>query len=148
MTFQELENTLRSAPSARVGVGATESEIGRAESELGTRITGDYRAFLAAFGWLEWEGKEVYGLGSDVPFHLNLVEITVSERGAMQPPLPHNLLPLMNDGAGNLSCLDTGSPRQEVVFWDHEDSTAQRPQVEAGTFLEWLVEKLELNPDR
>lgn len=125
-------------------MGATEREITAAEKLLGVHILGGYRSFLKDFGWGGVECLELYGLGRDVPRHLNLSEITQSERQKMNPPLQAHLIPLMNDGGGNLYCINTqteGEPK--VVFWDHENSKDQLPEFEAITFAAWLNAELD-----
>jgi len=50
----------------------------------------------------------------------------------------------MNDGGGNLYCVDTKSGTEPVVvFWDHNLDSDQEPEREAESFEEWLYEKLE-----
>lgn len=107
MTFDELRALLVEVGPLEVGKGAPTAAIEAAEKALGIFIRGDYRRFLEHFGWGGVGGIEVYGLGDDVPRHLSLVNITRSERSEMFPRLRPELLPIMNDGAGNLYCLDT-----------------------------------------
>jgi SMI1-KNR4 cell-wall len=113
-----------------VGIGATEVEITSAEQELRLSIQGSYRDFLRQFGWDGAGAFELYGLGSDVPPHLDLIRITRSEREVMEPSLRTYLLPLMNDGGGNLYCLDIRTtPEPVVVFWDHSRPANQAPDL-------------------
>jgi hypothetical protein len=78
-----------------------------------------------------------------VPPWLNLVEMTRSEREQMRPALPHHLIPLMNDGGGNLYCLDSrGAGEPPVVFWDHEAGDQQQPAEVAPDFISWLAGEL------
>ena len=120
------------------------TQIVDAERSLGIPIEGAYRSFLMQFGWGGVEHLELYGLGKDAPAYLELVAMTQSERTEMNPRLRPALLPVMNDGAGNLYCLDT-SVRGEppVVFWDHTQGTDQVPELEAADFASWLSGELD-----
>lgn len=144
MTFDELAEKLNEHPSKAFGRGATEEEINAASALLGVPFKGDYRRFLRRFGWGGVGHWEVFGLGSDVPSHLNLSVLTQSERTEMHPRIPHHLLPFRNDGGGNHYCLDTRVPGEPpVVFWDHEAGEKQKPYRVADNFLSWLVAKFE-----
>ncbi|CAN5884843.1 hypothetical protein BH11MYX4_BH11MYX4_03280 [soil metagenome] len=57
----------------------------------------------------------------------------------MATKLPVSLVPIMNDGGGNLYCLDSRSAEPSVVFWDHEAGEKQDPTVESATFCDWLI---------
>jgi cell wall assembly regulator SMI1 len=142
MTFDELRTLLNRSGPLEVGKGATKAEIEAAEQALGVSIRGDYRGFVQEYGWGGVGYIELYGLGDDVPPHLNLVDITQSERTEMSPCLRTELLPIMNDGGGNLYCLDTKPDGPKVVFWDHEDTADQAPVVDAPDFSAWLASKL------
>lgn len=145
MDFATLKPRLEEHPTKDLGDGATVAQIQAAELELGVVLKGSYRAFLQSFGWGGVEDIEIFGLGPDVPRHLNLVEVTKSERNEAQPPLPPHLIPVMNDGAGNLYCLDAGEAYREeypVVFWDHEAGSDQEAEQVAGDFAEWLSERI------
>jgi hypothetical protein len=139
MNFDELKQVMSASGSLEVGSGASEAEIQTAEASLGVRVKGDYRKFLLEFGWGGVGYLELYGLGQDVPKHLDLVEITKSERTEMSPRLRLDLLPIMNDGAGNLVCLETTSDGPQVVLWDHEEPEDQEPTVEADDFASWFA---------
>lgn len=123
-----------------VGRGASDVEICHAEALLALRIPEDYRWFLTEFGWGGAGSWELFGLGVDVPSFLDLVKITQSERSDMRPRLQRHLLPIMNDGGGNLYCLDTSMDAPSVVFWDHTQNEDQTPEIEATDFLTWLGE--------
>jgi hypothetical protein len=127
------------------GNGAREAEITEAEHALSIAIRGSYREFLRIFGWGGRNAFEMYGLGEDVPPYLSLVGITRSERTEMEPPLPPYLLPLMNDGGGNLYCLDTRIAIVEppVVLWLHDESVDQVPAIQASAFVAWFARLLE-----
>ncbi len=144
MTFDSLAKRLRTHPQATVGPGVSEREIIAAERALGVPIEGGYRKFLNAFGWAEIGWFEIYGLGDGVPSHLHLVQMTISERAEAHPLTPHHLLPIFNDGAGNLHCLDTTTGDEPaIVFWDHERSENQTPDPQAESFAQWLGDLLD-----
>ncbi|WP_438033472.1 SMI1/KNR4 family protein [Sorangium sp. So ce204] len=139
MGVDELRMIFDEIPSQSVGCGATDSEIAAAERRLGINLNGEFREFLRVYGWGGILSVELYGLGGDVPSHLDLVRITESERGEMSPRLPGYLVPIMNDGGGNLYCLDTRVDEPPVVLWDHEAGEDQEPSVEGSRFVEWLL---------
>ena len=52
-------------------------------------------------------------------------------------------LPVMNDGGGNLFCIDTSVAGEPiVVFWDHTAGGDQVAEVEAKSFSSWLWAQL------
>ncbi len=133
---------LRTAPC---GTGASATHIARAEVQLGVKFPSCYREFLALVGWGGIGHYEFLGLGEDVPDFLNLVGITREERELARPAMPHYLVPILNDGAGNHYCLDLRAASEEecqVVFWDHELDETQIPGVESATFESWLRERI------
>lgn len=145
MNSKMLESLVLSDRNRLQGEGANADQIAAAERELDVKLVGSYRKFLQIFGWLEVDSTEVFGLGADVPKHLDLVAITQSERTEMRPRLRKNLVPVMNDGGGNLLCIDLTSGNNEgppVVFWDHELGPDQEPELYAPTFEEWLAARV------
>jgi hypothetical protein len=66
--------------------------------------------------------------------------MTGIERG--QGGLPGDLVPVMNDGGGNLTCLVvvSGDPDKlgSVVLWDHETSPQTGPEGVHRSFCGWL----------
>lgn len=146
MKLEDLVRRMESHVDCQVGIGATEDDISRAEEALGVPLTGGYRQFLRAFGWGAIGPFELYGLGAQVPEYLHLVAITQSERREMRPRLPLYLIPIMNDGGGNLFCLDTTLSEPPIVFWDHEQGEGQEPEPEASSFIEWLDRLLDRLP--
>lgn len=143
MSFVNTANRLLEFEHREFGVGAQCSDIQDAERILGVPIRGDYRLFLLQFGWGGVEHLELFGLGADVPNYLNLVTVTLSERFEVEPRLRHDLIPVMNDGGGNLYCLDTSElDDPPVVFWDHEAGPEQIPEVVATNFNSWINDEL------
>ncbi|WP_437278067.1 SMI1/KNR4 family protein [Sorangium sp. So ce375] len=139
MSIDELRTLFDESPSRSVGRGAEDSEVAAAEQRLGIKLDGGYREFLRIYGWGGIGSVELYGLGSDVPSYLDLVCIAESERREMSPRLPEYLVPIMNDGGGNLYCLDIRVEEPLVVLWDHEAGEGQEPSVEGSSFVEWLL---------
>lgn len=142
MTFEEVAMALREHPAVDEGPGASEAEIAQAERELGLSFPTNYRLYLQTFGWLEIGSHEMFGLGRDVPEYLHLVSMTLEERTIMHPLTPHNLIPVINDGGGNLVCLDTSRSMGDdcpVVFQDH---ALDEIRDFAESFLDWLVKEM------
>lgn len=124
-----------------VGTGASDNDIALVENVLHVKFPHSYREFLLEFGWARFSHQELYGVGTNVPIHLDLIRNAVAERETMEPPLPGYLVPIMNDGAGNSYCLDCSSMSNDecpVVFWDHEERADQKPEVIAPNFHAWL----------
>jgi len=146
-TYSEIESLLKHLPGFEHGVGASAEQIRHAERQLGVAFPAEYREFLANLGWADSITAEIYGLGPDVPPWLDLVRVTLSERSEMVPRLPHSLLPIHNDGAGNHICIDTssGSRRESapIVFWSHAAGERQTPVKIADGFFDWLADTLE-----
>ncbi|HEX5744721.1 MAG TPA: SMI1/KNR4 family protein [Archangium sp.] len=148
MTFNELSELLESNLTKSFGQGVSDAEIDTASAELQVELTGGYRLFLKRFGWGGVGSIELFGLGVDVPPYLSLTEMTRSEREEMSPALPTHLIPLMNDGGGNLYCLDSrGAGEPPVVFWDHTAGEQQEPARVASDFTTWLAERVEREMD-
>ncbi|HEX8697520.1 MAG TPA: SMI1/KNR4 family protein [Myxococcaceae bacterium] len=144
MTFDQLAQKLESVPSKSFGRGASEHDLQAASARLRVNLVGGYRRFLQRFGWGGVGSFELYGLGVDVPPYLHLVAVTESERTQMLPALPLHLIPIMNDGGGNLYCLDMGKAGEPmIVFWDHTAGEEQEPQPVAPDFVSWMEERLE-----
>jgi len=140
-SYAELATRLLSFECRDLGTGVSKDEIADAERELRVQIEGGYREFLRQFGWGGVEHLELYGLGG--PPHLDLVRVTQSERAEMEPKLPARFLPVMNDGGGNLFCIDTSVAGEPiVVFWDHTAGVDQVAEVEAKSFSSWLWAQL------
>ncbi len=135
--FEELAASIRKRKDQDVGSGVSEKRIAGAERELGISIRGGYRQFLTTFGYGGFAHIELYGLGG--PSNLDLVNITISEREEMVPPLASCLLPFHNDGSGNHYCLDTKTGNEPaVVYWSHEEGPKQIPMRIADSFCHWL----------
>ena len=143
MTVDELEKILRARDDVVIGTGADEAEVEKAERSLGVAFPDALREYLRRFGHLDLGHFELYGLGSELPKYLQLVPMTLTERTESGCPLPHELVPLLNNGGGNLYCIDTCVPEAgRVVLWDHTLGTGQEPEQLSGSLPEWLAELL------
>jgi cell wall assembly regulator SMI1 len=145
MNYTSLSSLISNNPDIEHGVGATVEEIRAAEESLGVVFPQSLKMLLREFGWLARGPDEFYGLGRDVPDHLHLVRITNRERTRLHPSLPTCLLPVLNDGAGNLACLKVANDAAEdasVVWWQHERGQTQEPVVCDVSFVHWLEQRL------
>jgi hypothetical protein len=145
MNFDVIERRILSFPVKSIGAGVGEHEIEEASRRLKVPFCGGYRRFLQRFGWVSIADFDIFGLGDGIPRYLDLIVITESERTEMEPSLPQHLLPIMNNGGGDLVCLDTSvsSGEPPVVVWWHEDGPNQVPEPTAADFLSWLSAMLE-----
>jgi hypothetical protein len=144
--FDDLERRLRLTAGDMVGVGATSEVIEAAEARLAVRFHPSLRTYLARFGWMEVGHRELFGLGDGVPPHLEVVSLTISERTEVGAPLPGRLVPIFNDGGGNLYCVvcDAGAPDDgAIVFWDHDPPGHADPVIVARDLVIWLNELLD-----
>jgi cell wall assembly regulator SMI1 len=142
MNLIALEARFATLPEGCVlrGTPATDANVADAERALGVELPAELRAYLRHFGWIVVDGTLVFGLGPDVLPYADLVQITRSERTEMSLALPPYLLPLSNDGSGNLHCIDLrpGPPQGSIVAWDHDRGADQKPELLAPTFEQWL----------
>lgn len=145
MNFEEIAQMILSFPKKDLGTGVDDHEIESAVHTLNIPICGGYRRFLRRFGFARIADFDVFGLGNGIPRYLHLVVVTESERNDVDPPLPEHLLPIMNNGGGDLVCLDTRASPEEppIVMWWHEDGPDQVPEPTATDFLSWLSTMVE-----
>lgn len=130
---------LRRVRDLECGEGATEEQILRAERTLSLKFPESYRRFIRTYGWASFGSYEVFGLGKDIPKHLDLLTITLWERNESGNPLPLWLLPIYNDGGGNLVCIDCreGQSQGTVIAWYH-DELSEGPDQIGRSFDDWL----------
>lgn len=141
MTYEELSEAIRSH-GVSFGTGATSDEIAKAENTLSVTFPSGYRRLVGEFGWLGVGPDELFGLGAGVPSEVDVVRETLAERTTFHPLTPKHLVPIMNDGGGNLFCLDTtrGSGADcPVVFQDHELGEISDY---SDSFFEWLFGRI------
>lgn len=144
-TCEELVALLEEFFGSQNGSGATLPEIAQAESELAVVLPECYRSVIRIFGSLELDSWEIFGLGAGVPTYLNLVHMVKVEREASSGLLDSSLLPIMNNGGGDLFCLDLTTTDEDgdcrVRLWDHETRTIEAEAPELGVadgFCDWL----------
>jgi hypothetical protein len=135
--YDDLRRELTGRRDVEPGSPASAEAIAAAVRVLGP-LPEDYRSFLAEFGWLACGEWEVFGLGAGIPPHLDVVAVTRSERA--EGGLPDRLVAVLNDGSGNLTCIDTTAPAgASMVLWNHETSPEEGAFALAATFSGWLV---------
>jgi hypothetical protein len=125
----------------RVGGGADEASIARAEAELGI-LPADYRLFVAEFGYVRIRSNELYGLGDDVPPYLDVVKMSLAERHD-SPGFPASGIVVMNDGGGNLYHLLGSSDRADSTVYVFYHDDPDDIEVVAPSFAEWIIGMLE-----
>jgi len=151
MSSSEMINQITSLEDKECGSGASDREIADAERDTGVRFPASYKAFLSRFGWARIYADSLFGVGPSVPRPYALVRHVLCERYEAHPHIPHHLLPVMNDGAGNHYCLDTANSHGDecpVVFWDHEheDGPDQSPEQVSPSFDRWLIDRIVNSP--
>jgi cell wall assembly regulator SMI1 len=143
MALDELERILRSRDDVTIGHGVTDRAIQTAEEDLNVTFPPDLKDYLRRFGHIEFGPFELLGLGDEIPKYLDIVGITKSERIESGCPLPTNLVPLLNDGGGNLYCVAVSDEQTgSIVFWDHEAGPEQEPELHASSLEEWMLDLL------
>jgi hypothetical protein len=150
MLPSSIVDRIKSLANDECGAGVSMKEVFDAEHRLKLRFPASYRSFLLEVGWAAIGHSEIYGLGPDVPPHLELVAMTTSERSDVTPALPRHLLPIQNDGFGNHFCLDTSALSANecpVVFWNHELGKDQVPERISESFWAWIRDVLESTAD-
>jgi hypothetical protein len=132
---------LREAEGARLGNGASESEIAEAERSLGIAFPPAYRSFLRRIGWAALDGVALFGLGEGVPPDLDLRAAAARRAEG----LPANALPFARDEAGVIYCLDAAhsGPYESPVYRCSPAATAEEALDYAGhDFASWLWMRL------
>lgn len=146
MALSKIEGLLKNRNDVNFGEGITNSELMNLEKKLEVVFHPDLNDYLMKFGWLEIGHLEFFGSGEEIPAYLNILEITETERNESHIKLPRNYIPLLNDGAGNLYCIDVkkdSATYGQIVFWDHDLPETQKPEVSAPDLENWLIERLE-----
>jgi cell wall assembly regulator SMI1 len=135
-----LEKMLLARTDVVLGNGSDDRDISAAERALGVTFPIALREYLHRFGSLELGHFELFGLGPGLPNYLQLVPMTLSERNVPGCSLPHHLVPLLNDGGGNLFCVNTNPLHAgRVVFWDHSMGSQQVPDDVSASLADWLT---------
>jgi hypothetical protein len=103
------DGVLRQLPQysgVRHGVGCDESVVQAAEQTLALCFPNSYKQFLLSIGWLDIEGDEIFGTGTDLPEqYMNVISATLGERKIIH--LPESFVVVSRTYSGNLICLDT-----------------------------------------
>lgn len=144
--YRRAAELLRTLGTKDHGSGANEEEIAGAERAIGVQLPEDYKLFLRDLGWGGAGHWELYGLGEDVPSHLDLVDNTHFHRTERQVPVPATLVPIMDDGGGNAYCFDTErtkNGRAPIVLWYLELEEDQVPEDVAPEFASWFQERVQ-----
>ena len=139
--IESLLDRVLAIPEIERGTGATGREIEEAEQLLRLKIPLDYCVMLRRAGWLTIGHQEFWGLGPDVPKHLHLIRATQLWRTNQRLGLPGHLLPIKEDGAGNLFCLDCSHPHRNehpIIFQSHDAEPANRSSFWAATLCEFV----------
>lgn len=140
MALDELERILRFRDDAAIGRGVTDEAVHAAEEALEVPFPPDLKDYLKRFGHIEVGHFELFGLGEETPEYLDIVRVTKSERTESGCPLPVNLVPLLNDGGGNLYCVAVSDNQAgSIVLWDHEAGPRQEPDRYASCLEEWVL---------
>lgn len=130
---------------ATFGQGATPEEIAQLELDLGMSLPTGYISFLRTFGWFEDDQIKVLGITSgESPSYLSVLEGLRWEREESMTPIPHCVVPISDDGAGNLFCIHNDGPsRGEVVLFGAHRACSFEMETVATSFEEFLIERLE-----
>jgi hypothetical protein len=105
-TWDSVLRELQQYSDVRHGLGCDESVVRAAEHALALHFPNSYRQFLLSVGWLDIEGNEIFGIGTDLPEqYMNVISATLDERKIIH--LPESFVVVSRTYSGNLICLDT-----------------------------------------
>jgi hypothetical protein len=136
IAFEDVRSCLKTVPDLRQGKGATEADLRELVSVWGP-LPVDFKQYLQEFGWLAFGAYELYGLGPDVPSHLNVVDRSRELwNGDGNYKLPSALLPLY-EGGGWFYCLSRLHHGQPVVCWSQEYDDLGEGQPYDETYSSW-----------
>ena len=151
MKFTDIERAIMNFQGDKtLGSGVSEDAVRLAETQLNSNIAGSYRQFLKRYGWVDIGTNEIFGLGDDVPAYLELCSNTRWERNESFRRLPARMVPVYNDGFGNLYVLDTDQiidGENPIYFWDHEGLPDQSAEYVADSFAAWFCNELMANEE-
>jgi cell wall assembly regulator SMI1 len=136
----------------------TSEQIEFVESLIGAKLPESYVAFLRFSNGgrpearifydrtegsrEEWEVDRIFHLGSDT----NSTENVIWNYQHRWAGAPREVLPIAEDGSGNLICLDlTDQGNGRVIVWVHDDPDL--PIVEVSNSFEEFIDSLALPPD-
>lgn len=111
---------------------ATEAQIADAEQQLGVPFSGEYKAYLSAFGAVMADGIELTGIAKAE--HRNVVSITKKER-ELNPKVPNTMYVIENTGVDGIMIWQDASGS---VYQTSPDSV---PKKIATSLEEYIVER-------
>jgi hypothetical protein len=132
-------------PEQAVPAPATAEELSAAERALECRFPTSYGWFQLEFGDFPHGPLDIYSVRSVEPPSVNIVGINLDARRDGYPLLPPHLIAFSDSGGGDLCCFDTSALAHgecPIVWWDHEGTEAQQPEVAGPSFLDWLEAEL------
>lgn len=140
VTYDEAATRLRERSDLDCGAGATEAQIAGAEERIGA-FPPEYRQFLADFGWADFGGDSVWGLGPrSLHPSYDVVRQTLREREL--GGLPAEAIAIYNNGGGDLACFRADAPtesRGAVYYFWHDDRSIE---LEHDSFADFLWDLL------
>jgi len=97
------------------------TELSAIESALGARLPPDYRWFLSTFGESDLEAMPEFPLpgGGGVLPGIFFGRRIVDEARTFEERLPHRVVPINDDGGGNLVCLSLRPDSYGAVYFHH-----------------------------
>jgi SMI1-KNR4 cell-wall len=145
MDIEILRNELGLIDDVEFAGGVPEDSIASAEAELRVLFPPGYKTFLREFGSGYVSSEGIIGMGG--PKHHDVVWMTKELRTRPSKQLPHNLIPIRNDGFGNYDCIDTSKTSSDgeyqIVEYLHEGSSGEYRKL-ADNFFDWFREILQL----
>ncbi len=148
MTFINNLLTFKFNFSDSCGKGASKVQILDCEKTLKIELPLVVNQYLSTIGFLAGKkyAMETFGLGDDVPEHLNLTKQTLWERNEAFPSMPIYLLPFENDGSGCSFCVvlsDDVLDDPIMLLWDIDLAEAVEFEDDM-TFTKWIEVKMQL----
>ena len=138
MNSEQLAIALQGKPRASLGRPASNTHIAQAENDLRVSFPDDLKEYLRRFGHIRVGSHELFGLGDGLPKYLDIVAMTRAERN--EAGLDHSLVPLHNDGYGNLTCMRTGGLfAGQLVLWIHDGRKQDQLKPIASGLFEWIA---------
>jgi len=148
------DQTVQAVGGVKPAVGTihaplSDAELSHIESACGCKLPGDYRDFLAHYGAVafrrrvlvnpiitlpnkvSWSGKDYLDVlyGKEISGR-NDFDI-VARYQVCRNRIPHGLLPIGNNGAGNQFCIGVqGEELGQIFYWDHNDEFDEEDYLE------------------
>lgn len=133
---------------ATFGQGALPEQIARLERDLGVALPPSYVLFLSVFGWFEDDQVKVLGItSSESEGYLDVLEELRWEREEAAISIPPCVIPVSDDGAGNLFCIHTdGQSAGEIVLLGAHRACSFEMEAVAPSFDAFLIGQLAGGP--